>query len=505
MKNTKKKYVNEDIDGYKKENQSPLAPAWLFSGKQNEGKVLTGGPDGFVVWGSGGGSGGTTDYNLLDNKPQLNGEELIGNTILTYSSLENKPKLNGVELAGNITFPYVKTASINGNTLTLILVDSNQQETSINFSIDIDVEAIKNAILAEVAINYYDKRAIDNEINLLNLTIDQKTSSEAHYLKNKAQLWEGQNMDIIANDDRQTLTFSYSSSAEPPKPTPDGVYSFDKTKKIYRKYNQSTIFAPTGDIEYCEGDKYNNFPSDYNLTIPRQIFNEPLIFNFKIADESTINNFFKSCLANCQQFNQVLDFSNVDNLTMIGEGFLYGCINFNSPITFKPNKIVLIDENFMFGCVKFNNKISYLFTAALQEIRMNFLQGCRDFNQNLDLSNVSCNGEGGYNKIILINFMANCFSFAQAKIIMGIKTTDIFKQDGYDPLAIQYIEASCASTKVDAPSYQVGFNFEGDNITKNQFDSFVISTTDGQTVNVFQNKNDSPYKKIIVNGDGGNK
>ena len=154
----------------------------------------------------------------------------------------------------------------------------------------------------------------------------------------------------------------------------------------------------------------------------------------------------------------------------------------------------------MFGCVKFNNKISYLFTAALQEIRMNFLQGCRDFNQNLDLSNVSCNGEGGYNKIILINFMANCFSFAQGKIIMGTKTTDIFKQDGYDPLAIQYIEASCASTKVDAPSYQVGFNFEGDNITKNQFDSFVISTTDGDTVNVFQNRNDSPYKKIIVNG-----
>ena len=307
-------------------------------------------------------------------------------------------------------------------------------------------------------------------------------------------------MDIIANDDTQKLTFSYSSSAEPPKPTPDGVYSFDTTKKIYRKYNPETIFAPTGNIEYCEGDKYNNFPSSYTLTTPRHIFNEPLIFIFKTANEETINNLFKSCLANCQQFNQVLDFSNVDNLTRIGEGFLYGCINFNSPITFKPNKIVLIDENFMFGCVKFNNKISYLFTAALQEIRMNFLQGCRDFNQNLDLSNVSCNGEGGYNKIILINFMANCFSFAQGKIIMGTKTTDIFKQDGYDPLAIQYIEASCASTKVDAPSYQVGFNFEGDNITKNQFDSFVISTTDGDTVNVFQNRNDSPYKKIIVNG-----
>lgn len=413
-----------------------------------------------------------------------------------YNDLINKPKLNGIELIGNTIFPYVKTASINGNILTLTLVDSNQQETSLNF--EVNIESIKNAVLAEVANNYYDKTTIDNKINLLNLTIDQKTSSEAHYLKNKAQLWEGQNMDIIANDDTQTLTFSYSSSAEPPKPTPDGVYSFDTTKKIYRKYDDSTIFAPTGDIKYCEGDKYNNFPQIYDKTIDRLIFNEPLIFTFKNADESTINNRFKNCLANCQQFNQPLDFSNISDLTIIGEGFLYGCINFNSPITFKPDKIVLIGIDFMHGCEKFNNKISYLFTPALQEIRMNFLQGCHAFNQNLDLSNVTCNGDGGYNKIILINFMKDCFSFAQAKIIMGTKTTDIFKQNDYSPTMIDGMIASCASTEVNALSYQVGFHFEGTNI--DQLKNFVISTTDGNTVNVFQNKNDSPYKKIVVNG-----
>ena len=509
MKNTKKKYVNEDIDGYKKENQSPLAPAWLFSGKQNEGKVLTGGPDGFVVWGSGG-SGGTTDYDLLENKPQLNGAELIGNTILTYSSLENKPKLNGVELNGNITFPYVKTASVNGNTLILTLVDSNE-EVTLNF--EINIESIKNAVLEEVANNYYKKDAIDNKVNILNTTINektselqslinQKTSPEQHYLKNKIQLLEGENMTLSMDDNNQTITFNVTNTPEPPEPTVDGIYSYDTTKKIYRKYNEATIFATNGNIEYCEGDQYNNFPSTYDKTINRNIFNEPIFFIYKNIDEETTNGMFINCLANCQQFNQPLDFSEVSNLTKIGGGFLYGCLNFNSPITFSPNKIISIGDSFMYGCEKFNNKFNNLFTSALQEIRESFLQGCHDFNQNLDFSNITCNGEGGYNKIMLVGFMTNCHNFAQGKIIMGDKTTSIFKQGGYNSNMLQGMLASCSSpNNNEVPSYQIGFHFEGNNITKNQLDSFVISTTNGETVNVFQNNNEGPYyKKFVVNG-----
>lgn len=514
MKNTKKKYVNEDIDGYKEENQSPLAPAWLFSGKQNEGKVLKGGPDGFVVWGSGG-SGGTTDYDLLENKPQLNGEELIGNTILTYNNLTNKPQLNGTELVGNITFPYVKTASVSGNTLTLTLVDSNQQETSLNF--EINIELIKNAVLAEIANDYYTKDAVNNQMrnlqtSLMSYTnektselqslINQKTSAEEHYLKNKAQLVEGENMTIIMNDNEKTITFNVTETPEPPEPTADGIYSYNTTKKIYHKYDPSTIFAPSGDIKYCEGDQYNNFPSTYDKTIARQIFNEPIFFIFKNIDETTTNNMFINCLANCQEFNQPLDFSDVSNLTVIGEGFLYGCVKFNSTITFKSNKIVSIGNDFMNGCEKFNNNIYNLFTPALQEIRINFLQDCHEFNQNVDFSNITCDGTGGYNKIMLVNFMANCYNFAQGKIIMGNKTTSIFKQNGYNSSTITGMLASCSSNKVDAPSYQIGFHFEGTGISKTILDSFVISTIDGNHINVFQN-NDSPYKKIIVNGEGG--
>lgn len=518
---TKKKYVNEDIDGYKEENQSPLAPAWLFSGKQNEGKVLKGGPNGFVVWGSGG-SGGTTDYDKLDNKPQLNGTELIGNTILTYNNLTNKPQLNGVELAGNITFPYVKTASISGNTLTLALIDSNQQETSLNF--EIDIEPIKNAVLAEIANDYYKKDVIDSKlaninnqisqlrINLTSLInektstleslINQKTSPEEHYLKNKSQLIEGENMTLIMNDNQQTITFNATNAPEPPEPTADGIYSFNTTKKIYHKYDLSTIFATSGDIKYCEGDQYNNFPNEYDKTIARQIFNEPIFFIFKNIDETTTNNMFINCLANCQEFNQSLDFSDVSNLTVIGQGFLYGCVKFNSTITFKPNKIISIGNDFMFGCEKFNNNLNNLFTPALQEIRKNFLMDCHEFNQNLDFSNITCNGESGYNKIMLIGFMSNCFNFAQGKIIMGNKTTSIFKQSGYNSDMIQGMLGSCSAIDTsEAPCYQIGFHFEGTQISKTILDSFVISTTDGNTVNVFQNNNEGPYyKKIVVNG-----
>lgn len=59
-----------------------------------------------------GGSGGTTDYNNLDNKPSINGVTLVGDKttedlgiegVTDYDELENKPTINGVELEGNLS------------------------------------------------------------------------------------------------------------------------------------------------------------------------------------------------------------------------------------------------------------------------------------------------------------------------------------------------------------------------------------------------------------------
>ena len=52
--------------------------------------------------------GGTSNYNDLTNKPQINGVELQGNKTtsnlnISYNDIGNKPTINGVELQGNKT------------------------------------------------------------------------------------------------------------------------------------------------------------------------------------------------------------------------------------------------------------------------------------------------------------------------------------------------------------------------------------------------------------------
>ena len=45
----------------------------------------------------GGGSGGTTDYELLENKPQINGVELLGNKSLTDLGIDIPTKTSDLE------------------------------------------------------------------------------------------------------------------------------------------------------------------------------------------------------------------------------------------------------------------------------------------------------------------------------------------------------------------------------------------------------------------------
>ena len=63
---------------------------------------------------AGGGGGGTTNYNVLVNKPSINGVELTGNKTsadlhiegggtTNYNELSNQPQINGVTLSGNKT------------------------------------------------------------------------------------------------------------------------------------------------------------------------------------------------------------------------------------------------------------------------------------------------------------------------------------------------------------------------------------------------------------------
>lgn len=76
-----------------------------------DGTSITVDADGTIH--SNGGSGGTSNYNDLTNKPKINGVELVGDVSTDdlninlgasdYVDLTNKPSINGVELSGNLT------------------------------------------------------------------------------------------------------------------------------------------------------------------------------------------------------------------------------------------------------------------------------------------------------------------------------------------------------------------------------------------------------------------
>jgi len=76
---------------------------------------------------TGGNVGGVANYNLLDNKPQINGVTLQGNKsgsdlgLDDYTDLSNKPSINGVALSGNkasgdIKIPFL---TVTGETYTI--------------------------------------------------------------------------------------------------------------------------------------------------------------------------------------------------------------------------------------------------------------------------------------------------------------------------------------------------------------------------------------------------
>lgn len=154
----------------------------------------------------------------------------------------------------------------------------------------------------------------------------------------------------------------------------------------------------------------------------------------------------------------------------------------------------------MNGCINFNNQFIDLFTPSLKEIRINFLQNCSSFNQDLNFSQTNLDS-GSFNKIMLVNFMYNCSNFT-SNIILGDKTTDIFKKNGYPSMYEGDMVKSFGNLHATALSYIQGIKFIGTNITKQIFDDFTIFTDSSPAVGVkvFENTTDNPYKKIIVNG-----
>ena len=94
--------TEEQIQQLNQATEDILTKVDKDQGTENAGKVLGIGSDGMVtpVEGTGGGSGGTTNYNDLTNKPRINGVTLEGNKTGEEIGLINENQ--GVENAGKV-------------------------------------------------------------------------------------------------------------------------------------------------------------------------------------------------------------------------------------------------------------------------------------------------------------------------------------------------------------------------------------------------------------------
>ena len=78
-----------------------------------------------------------------------------------------------------------------------------------------------------------------------------------------------------------------------------------------------------------------------------------------------------------------LDWTYATSLTSIGNGFLYGCTSFDSPITI-PSSVTTIGAFFMYGCSSFDSPITI--PSSVTTVGALFMHGC-----NAMVSTVYCN------------------------------------------------------------------------------------------------------------------
>lgn len=438
------------------------------------------------------GPGGTTNYNDLTNKPQINGQELVGNTDLNNTYYTKQDINNSFYTKSN---------------MSTLFYNKDEVDTLVN--------NLQQFIEQKLTDEYYTKNVIDskltnitNQISQLrtNLTslINEKTSAEEHYLKNKAQLKQGEYIQLTKDDANKTITIAQSLRPDPEAPT-TGIVFKDDAANDYVILNINDVFDPT--IQTISGT-YAHLDESYSS--PKTMFNpqNKIIVNADVPNLAKSNNslgFFMGCAALNTPIDLSLAATNLldptQNWNTTGFNFLSNCVNFNSTITFN-QKIEKIQQNFMDGCTNFNNQFIDLFTPSLKEISMNFMQNCYNFAQNLDFSNTSLNiGSSGYNKIVLINFMWNCNKMGNHSINLGSKGLDCFKKTGYPTNYIGDAHKSLATENETSPAYVNGINLICYNHTAEDFYNFTISDTEAEHyIAVFRKLISSPYKKILVNG-----
>lgn len=238
--------------------------------------------------GSGSGPSGTTNYNDLTNKPQINGQELVGNTDLNNTYYTKQDINNSFYTKSNMS-----TLFYNKEEVDTIVDNLSQQITNLQ-------QFIQQKLIDE----YYTKTEIDNKITTINNNIDSKTNKEAIYTQNKAILKQGEYIQLTKDDANKTITIAQSLRPDPEAPT-TGIVFKDDDANDYVILNVNDVFDPThetisGTYAHSEG----------SYSSPRAFFNP----QNKIIVNSDVPNLAKNNVAlgffiNCNALNVPIDLS----------------------------------------------------------------------------------------------------------------------------------------------------------------------------------------------------
>ena len=98
--------------------------------------------------GTGGGGGGTTNYNALENKPQINSHELSGNKSSSDLGLQDKIDSNNKLSSSNVSFTTAENAALTSGIDSTKVAQIETNKTNIS-SIQQTIGDI-NSVLEEV-------------------------------------------------------------------------------------------------------------------------------------------------------------------------------------------------------------------------------------------------------------------------------------------------------------------------------------------------------------------
>lgn len=221
-------------------------------------------------------------------------------------------------------------------------------------------------------------------------------------------------------------------------------------------FNSQITFPST--LQHLYTSLQDNSIFNCSLAIPDKVTSLPAgflsrcyLFNQSLTLPARLTTIGATFLSTCSSFNQ--SFTLPTTLTSIGDGFMYECSNFNQPLIFPeglktlgtvstavdgvlkgcvsfnqpivlPSTLTTLGTYFMYGCIRFNSVLTFAPSESGNTLSIggNFMGGCSIFNQPLHINRKLSSGSSAYSSY----FMQNCTAFNSLLTFLDPETTLTF-------------------------------------------------------------------------------